>query len=87
MEKINNIPQGKIRKNIRDAPYAIGDCVKVVYSADDTFDHKYIGHVGKVSYYNYSCGCGQTYPNDPMIGVEFNSRDSEEFWKEEVIAL
>lgn len=51
---------------------------------DDTFAIQYVGLEGRVKYFDYDCGCGQTYPNDPMIGVEFSNGEIEEFWKEEV---
>lgn len=45
---------------------------------------KYIGRVGIVKYLEYSCGSGQTYPGDPMIGVAFDGGVLEEFWSEEI---
>ena len=87
MGKMKNTPQGKIRKNIADAPYKIGDLVKVICAADETFDYKCLGSIGEIVHYDYSCYCGQSFPDDPMIGVEFNSREIEEFWKEELITL
>ncbi|APY06780.1 hypothetical protein BWZ20_00025 [Winogradskyella sp. J14-2] len=65
----------------------VGDIVLVLSNPnnDDTFSYKYIGLKGQVKYFDYDCGCGQTYPNDPMIGVEFSNGEVEEFWKEELI--
>ncbi len=74
----------KIRKNIRHAPYKIGGFVKIVFATDETFDHKFLGNVGKIIYYDYSCGCGQSFPDDPMIGVRFKNKEIGEFWKEEI---
>jgi hypothetical protein len=73
-----------IYKNIDSAPFRIGEFVKVLYSADETFERSYIGKAGLVVYLEYSCGCGQSFPSDPMIGVLFNDLTIEEFWKEEL---
>lgn len=44
----------------------------------------FIGRSGTVSYLNYDCDCGQCFPGDPMIGVEFGPGETEEFWPEEL---
>ena len=85
MESMKKIPQGKIRKNISGAPYEISNLVKISSATDETFDHKFMGRVGAIVHYDYSCGCGQSFPDDPMIGVEFSDNMIEEFWKEEMI--
>ncbi len=87
MEEMKNVPQGKISKNIKGAPYEISNHVKIRFAADETFDHKFLGRVGTIVHYDYSCGCGQSFPDDPMIGVEFNDNMIEEFWKEEMIHI
>jgi len=87
MEKIKNIPQGKVKRNIKGAPYKIGNLVKVIFATDETFDNSFMGQVGKIIHYCYSCGCGQSFPDDPMIGIEFNEGVIEEFWKEEIKRL
>ena len=84
---------GRVMKNIRSthgihhdvvgAPFKIGDIVKVVLLADDTANARFLRKQGKVVWFEYSCGCGQTYPDDPMIGVQFKTK-AEEFWKEEI---
>lgn len=79
-----------IRKNVQGSPFKIGQKVKIDASQGDryVFDNDYTGRVGIVKYLEYSCGCGQTFPNDPMIGVEIAgklARDEErtpEFWPE-----
>lgn len=71
--------------NINGAPFRIGDIVKVIRATDETFDMQYIGQVGTVVHFEYSCGCGQSYPSDPMIGVRFSGFHREEFWKEELV--
>jgi hypothetical protein len=75
--------QQGIYKNVAGAPFRIGDTVKVVSLSDDTADEDLLGSQGSVLYFEYSCGCGQTFPNDPMIGVQFGERTAE-FWKEEL---
>ena len=72
-----------IYKNVEGAPFRIGDTVRVVSLSDDTANEGLLGCQGSVLYFEYSCGCGQTFPKDPMIGVQFNAR-TDEFWKEEL---
>jgi hypothetical protein len=69
--------------NVAGAPFKVGDRVRVTHGTDLTFDHRYQGRVGIVGYFEYQCGCGQSYPNDPMIGVRFRE-DIAEFWAEEL---
>ncbi len=76
----------KLVANVKGAPFRIGDIVKVVYATDDTFNPYYMNHIGTIVHFDYSCGCGQTFPDDPMIGVKF-VRKIEEFWKEELKLL
>lgn len=71
------------------APFQPGQAVRVV-AAIDTDVHdvtSFIGKSGTVQYLEYHCGCGQTYPNDPMIGVQFENGAGEEFWTEELAAV
>lgn len=65
------------------APFQPGDLVSVVKVADHTVDPVYVGKRGRVRYLEYSCGCGQRFPDDPMIGVELDGR-VEEFWRDEL---
>ena len=51
--------------------------------ADDTGDADYLGRVGEVLEFDFDCGCGQSYPDDPMIKVLFGD-GIEEFWREEI---
>ena len=69
--------------DVPGAPFRIGEQVLVAAGADDTFDNAFSGLVGVVAYLEYDCGCGQTYPYDPMIGVRFEA-NIEEFWAEEL---
>jgi hypothetical protein len=79
-------PCGAVQRrfNIPGAPFHIGARVLVVGPGDETFDPKYLGKTGVVEYYEYDCGCGQTFPEDPMIGVRFANGSKQEFWKEEL---
>jgi len=75
-----------IYEDVLGAPFRIGQHVRVVAAADETIDTEYIGKVGVVAYFEYTCGCGQGFPDDPMIGVRFGTKTAE-FWKEELIAI
>lgn len=72
-----------IYHDVDGAPFKIGESVKVVSISDDTADSEYLGQRGRILYFEYSCGCGQTFPGDPMIGVQF-ADGTAEFWKEEL---
>jgi hypothetical protein len=77
-----------VRSSVPGAPYQPGDLV-VVVSAVDREVHdvaSLVGRRGRVAYLEYSCGCGQSYPEDPMVGVDLDGGVSEEFWKEELKA-
>jgi len=74
----------KRRWNIKGAPFRIGDVVEVIRATDDTCDVRFIGAVGRIVWFDYDCGCGQTFPGDPMIGVRFMGGTVEEFWREEL---
>jgi hypothetical protein len=73
-----------VRQNVPGAPFLISDKVTVCRLADETANSSYLFRRGVVEYFNYSCGCGQTYPGDPMIGVRFANGETEEFWREEL---
>ncbi len=70
---------------IRKVPFKIGDFVQVASATDETLSKKFIGRKGKIIHFDYACGCGQSYPSDPMIGVFFSNGAIEEFWCEELI--
>ena|ERR1039457_731227 len=72
-----------IYHDVEGAPFKIGDKVKFVCAADETADRRFLNREGTVHYFEYKCGCGQTFPADPMIGVKF-IRCVKEFWKEEL---
>lgn len=64
------------------APVQPGAWVHVIQT--DPEDIAYLDKTGKVVYLEYDCGCGQTFPTDPMIGVEFTDLPPFEFWQEEL---
>ncbi|MFH0990175.1 MAG: Carotenogenesis protein CarS [bacterium] len=72
-----------ITKDVFGAPFRIGQRVRVVSIVDETGDERFLEGEGIVVYLEYECGCGQTFPEDPMIGVRFLNV-TEEFWKEEL---
>jgi len=70
--------------DVEGAPFRIGEGVRIVCSEDDTFDRAFLGRIGIVKYFEYECGCGQSFPLDPMIGIEFDNGTVEEFWSDEL---
>lgn len=78
------VPAGKIRQHVPGAPRRPGDRVLVAAVSDSTVDPGHIGKTGRVDYLNYDCGCGQKWPEEPMIGVVLDDGIEEEFWPEEL---
>jgi hypothetical protein len=78
-----------IYNNINGAPFKINDMVKILNNPnnDETFNSFFSFNEGSVIYFEYDCGCGQNFPDDPMIGVKFNCGAIEEFWKEELLLI
>ena len=74
----------RLGKDVLGAPVKIGARVRVGKGSDCTFDASFRGANGVVEYLEYSCGCGQSFPHDPMIGVRFPDGRLEEFWAEEL---
>jgi hypothetical protein len=74
----------RILTDVPGAPFKIGTSVRVARLADETANRAWLGRTGTVKFFNYDCGCGQSFPDDPMIGVELPSGKVEEFWKEEL---
>jgi hypothetical protein len=61
-----------------------------VVGAIDTEIHdvsRHLGRLGLVEHLEYSCGCGQRYPDYPAIGVKFTDGETEEFWPDEVVRI
>ena|ERR1700690_1935509 len=73
-----------IRLNVRGAPFRIGQAVRICRLTDRTALRRLLGRRGIVEHFEYRCGCGQSYPGDPMIGVRFSDDEVEEFWTEEL---
>lgn len=70
--------------DVPGAPFKIGAQVCVVRLTDETGNRAWLGRTVTVKFFSYDCGCGQSYPDDPMIGVESPRGKVEEFWKEEL---
>lgn len=55
----------------------------------DRLHEELIGSTGHLVHYDYDCGCGQMFPEQPMIGVKINSGmfkgETIEFWREELV--
>jgi len=81
------VPKDHVTTDVPGAPFRIRDKVRVVRGTDETFDRRFLRRVGIIEHFEYSCGCGQTYPSDPMIGVQFRSGEVEEFWQKELKLL
>lgn len=78
-----------IYKFTAGAPFQPGDRVRVVslqLEDQDSVeeDSRYLEQVGVVKYLEYTCGCGQSFPDDPMIGVVFDNLPDWEFWRNEL---
>jgi hypothetical protein len=78
-----------IRRHVPGSPFQPKDVVRVVDAIDvEVHDvSRYIGQVGRVVHLEYSCGCGQQFPDDPAVGVKFANGDHEEFWPEELVRV
>ena len=73
-----------IYEKVEGSPHQPKDIVVVLEFSDETGDQEFIGKIGVVEYLEYSCGCGQSYPNDPMIGIRFPDGFLIECWSEEI---
>lgn len=73
-----------IHENVTGAPFRVGQTVRVCQLVDETGLRKFLARKGTVEHLEYSCGCGQSFPFDPMIGVRFANGELEEFWPEEL---
>jgi hypothetical protein len=74
----------RVYADIRGAPFGIGLLVQVHRLADGQGNSSLLWRQGVIEHYEYSCGCGQSYPTDPLIGVRFPEGGLEEFWNEEL---
>ena len=75
-----------LKFDIDGAPFKIGDKVEVLNNPnlDETFDKRFFNNICEVIYFEYDCGCGQIFPEDPMIGIKSSDGKIGEFWKEEL---
>jgi hypothetical protein len=75
-----------IYHHVDGAPVQPRQIVRVIAAIDseiaDVAGH--IGRLGLVEYLEYECGCGQSFPANPMVGLRFTSGAREEFWPEEI---
>lgn len=83
------LKRNPIYENVEGAPFKIGDIVIILDNpnSDDTFEKSFVHKIGEVFFFEYDCGCGQSFPNEPMIGIKFPEGAAEEFWKEELELL
>ena len=100
---------GSIKRyeRVEGSPFQPGDRVQITQAVDAEVDvhpvtgRAYIGLAGVVEYLEYDCGCGQRFPDEPMIGVLIDGEvwsvgeqwqksvrisNKREFWPEELEA-
>ena len=85
-------PHGRIYGTVEGAPVQPKDWVTITQVIDEAGEAvgcaEWIGHKALVVYLEYDCGCGQTYPGDPMIGVRIHCQGvKHEYWHEELRLL
>lgn len=83
-DRFRSRKRAPIRHNVIGAPFQVGEVVRVCSLVDETGLREFLGSSGAIEYFEYSCGCGQSFPRDPMIGVRFANGKVEEFWPEEL---
>ena len=71
-------------ENVPGAPVEIGQQVTVRRVIDEQGDASFVGKMGFVVALEYACGCGQVFPESPMIIVQFDGGATEEFWHAEL---
>lgn len=75
----------RIYDRVEGSPYQPGQLVEFIGGNDSTVnEHLEVGARGIVLYLEYSCGSGQHYPDDPMIGIQFTCGLIEECWADEL---
>ncbi len=80
------------RSEIPGSPYQPGQRVKVVGpnapgDIDQDMCAPYLQCEGTVRELRYGMGCGDRYPNDPMIFVQLDDGRNYDFWHNELVAL
>jgi hypothetical protein len=63
-------------------PHTLGQLTAGDEGFEDVWD--VLGHKGVLEYYEYNCGCGQIFPDQPMMGVKLDNGMRCEFWAEEM---
>lgn len=76
-----------ITHNIKEIKFKINQNIKVINLIDKTGNRYYLNKIGLIKYFNFDCGCEQTFPHNPMIGIKFFNGKIEEFWKEEITKI
>jgi hypothetical protein len=77
----------KHTEQVEGAPFQPGQKVTVLSATDDTCAEEFIGSSGTITALFERSGVGDSWPNDPLIDVEFwiDARAmTEYFWKEEL---
>jgi hypothetical protein len=76
-----------IWERVGGSPFQPGDRVIVTLVCDEVGREcgleVFVGQRGVVDYLEYSCGSGQHFPDDPMVGVRVGD-EVVEFWKDEL---
>lgn len=78
-----------VRQAVPGSPFQPGERVNVTSVCDEVGREcgygEYVGRRGVVEYLEYACGCGQHYPDDPMVGVRLDGGGEVlEFWRDEL---
>lgn len=87
---MNTHPLGAnpLYRPVKGAPYVPGDIARVSGCCDEVGEDvgvpALVGRLCLVRYLEYRCGSGQHYPDDPMIGVQFSTGETQELWKDEL---
>jgi len=59
-----------VRHYVPGAPFQVGDRVRILQACDECGYPDLAGRYAVVAYLEYECGCGQAFPDLPMLGVE-----------------
>jgi len=80
----------RIRGYVFRAPFQCGQRVKVKGpnrpgDIDEEMCAPYVGCCGVVQWLRYQTGCGDRFPDDPMICVELDDGREYDFWHNELL--
>lgn len=83
------LTKNPIEHDVEGAPFKIGQKVKILDNPndDETFDMKFANKIGKIRFFEYESGCGQTFPRDPMISVRLDDGKAMGFGKKNSFCL